>query len=100
MKIFNLLWNKLILDPNGFKKINGWATVLWVVMIPVSIVTGWVTKVEYVSALSLWALVAGHLSIYQSARVEERQEAQGRADLEKIERKIDDLHARVCEDED
>ena len=43
-------------------------------MIPVSIITGWVSSVVYVSALSLWALVSGHLSAWQAARVEVRQE--------------------------
>lgn len=42
-------------------------------MIPISVVTGWVSSVEYVSALSIYALVTGHLSTWQSARVEEKQ---------------------------
>lgn len=43
-------------------------------MIPVSVVAGWVSLVEYVSALSIYALVTGHLSTWQAARVEVRQE--------------------------
>lgn len=43
-------------------------------MIPVSIATGWVTSVTYVSALSLWALVSGHWSAWQAARVEVKQD--------------------------
>jgi hypothetical protein len=39
-------------------------------MIPVSIVTGWIHSVAYISALSLWALVSGHWSAWQAARVE------------------------------
>lgn len=42
-------------------------------MIPISIVTGWVSSVVYVSALSLWALVSGHWSAWQAARVEAKQ---------------------------
>ena len=42
-------------------------------MIPVSIATGWVSSVQYVSALSLWALVSGHWSAWQAARVEVEQ---------------------------
>jgi hypothetical protein len=39
-------------------------------MIPVSLVTGWVHSVVYVSALSVWALISGHWSAWQAARVE------------------------------
>lgn len=56
------------------RKLNGWLTIFWIIMIPISLVTGWVTSVTYVSALSLWALVSGHWSTYQAARVEVRQE--------------------------
>jgi hypothetical protein len=47
---------------------------------PVSIVTGWVSSVTYVAALSLWALVSGHWSAWQAARVEveQRKEAEER----------------------
>jgi hypothetical protein len=54
--------------------INGWATVFWIVMVPVSLFFGWLSSVEYVSALSLWALVSGHLSAWQAARVEVKQD--------------------------
>jgi hypothetical protein len=63
-----------IQDPTKFRKFNGWMTVFWIVMIPISIVTKWVETVEYVAALSIYALVTGHLSTWQAARVEERQE--------------------------
>ena len=43
-------------------------------MIPVALATGWVKSVVFDSALSLWALVAGHWSAWQAARVEVRQE--------------------------
>jgi hypothetical protein len=39
----------------------------------VSRITGWVSSVVYVSALSLWALVSGHWSAWQAARVEVNQ---------------------------
>jgi hypothetical protein len=41
-------------------------------MIRVSLATGWVKSVTYVSALSLWAL--GHWSAWQAARVEVYQQ--------------------------
>ncbi len=42
-------------------------------MIPVSLVTHWIGSVSYVAALSLWALVSGHWSAWQAARVEVEQ---------------------------
>ncbi|HEY3486392.1 MAG TPA: hypothetical protein VGK49_13465 [Ilumatobacteraceae bacterium] len=53
---------------------NGWLTVFWILMIPVSILTGWIQSVAYISALSLWALVSGHWSAWQAARVEVEQQ--------------------------
>ena len=46
------------------RRLNGWLTVFWVTMIPISIVTHWVNSVTYVSALWLWALVTGHWSTW------------------------------------
>jgi hypothetical protein len=55
------------------RRVNGWLTIFWIVMIPVSILTGWISSVTYVAALSLWALVSGHWSAWQAARVEVEQ---------------------------
>lgn len=64
------------------RRVNGWLTVFWIAMIPVSFVMHWLSSVVYVSALSLWALVAGHWSSWQAARVEVQQER----DAKKLER--------------
>jgi hypothetical protein len=61
-------------DATFMRRLNGWLTIFWIVMIPVSIVTGWIYSVAYVSALSLWALVSGHWSTWQAARVEVAQQ--------------------------
>jgi len=47
-------------------------------MIPISLATGWVNSVVYVSALSLWALVSGHWSAWQAARVEVSQQSEAK----------------------
>lgn len=60
-------------DPVFMRRVNGWLAIAWVVMIPISVLTGWVESVVYVSALSLWALVSGHWSAWQAARVEVNQ---------------------------
>lgn len=61
-------------DPVFLRKVNGWLTLFWIAMIPVSYFMGWLSSVVYVSALSLWALVASHWSGWQSARVEVAQQ--------------------------
>lgn len=70
------LWAMVQEDPVFMRRVNGWFTWFWVAMLPISMVFGWLDQVVYVSALSLWALVSGHWSAYQAARVEVRQEAQ------------------------
>jgi hypothetical protein len=65
-------------DPVFMRRVNGWLTIFWIVMIPVSLITHWVSSVVYVSALSLWALVSGHWSAWQAARVEVNQDKEER----------------------
>ncbi len=68
------LWTSIQGDPVFMRRVNGWLTIFWLTMIPVSLATGWVKSVIYVSALSLWALVSGHWSAWQAARVEVKQQ--------------------------
>lgn len=84
----------LILDPQKFMKLNAWLTLFWVLMIPVSILTGWVSTVEYVAALSIYALVAAHLSTYAAARTEVLQAEADQKLHEAVQRlkKIDPDH--------
>jgi hypothetical protein len=70
------LWALIQGDPVFMRRVNGWLTMFWLAMIPISYATGWLNSVVYVSALSLWALVSGHWSAWQAARVEVAQERQ------------------------
>ena len=67
------LWKSVQGDPVFMRRVNGWLTIFWLAMIPVSYEIGWLKSVVYVSALSLWALVSGHWSAWQAARVEVAQ---------------------------
>ena len=67
------LWASVQGDPVFMRRVNGWFTIFWIVMIPISFAMGWLSSVVYVSALSLWALVSGHWSAWQAARVEVTQ---------------------------
>ena len=89
MNVMRSLWASIQGDPVFMRRVNGWLTAFWVVMIPVSLVTGWISSVTYVAALSLWALVSGHWSSWQAARVEVRQDEEARrAQEEPVEQRI------------
>ena len=80
-------------DPVFMRRINGWFTIFWIAMIPVSYSLGWLQSVTYVSALSLWALVSGHWATWQAARVEvtQQREAEEREQNPVEERIIEKL---------
>jgi hypothetical protein len=82
MSALKSLWSSVQGDPLFMRRVNGRLTIFWIVMIPFSIATGWINSVTYVAALSLWALVSGHWSAWQAARVEVEQakEAERRND--------------------
>lgn len=89
MSVVKSLWASIQGEPKLMRAVNGWLTLFWIVMIPVSIATGWVSSVQYVSALSLWALVSGHWSAWQAARVEvEQQKEANEMQQHPIEEKV------------
>jgi hypothetical protein len=73
VSVVQSLWASVQGDPVFMRRVNGWFTIFWLAMIPVSIATHWITSITYVAALSLWALVSGHWSAWQAARVEVNQ---------------------------
>jgi hypothetical protein len=87
------LWASVQGDPVFMRRTNGWLTIAWIIMIPVSFATGWVKSVAYVSALSLWALVSGHWAAWQAARVEvaQKQDEERRAKQNVAKEIVDDL---------
>lgn len=91
MSSIKSLWSSVQGDPVFMRRVNGWLTIFWVAMIPVSLITGWISSVAYVAALSLWALVSGHWSAWQAARVEVTQQA------EAAEREANPVEHRVVD---
>jgi hypothetical protein len=73
VRVVKSVWTSIQGDPVFMRRVYGWLTIFWLVMIPVSIATHWIDSVSYVAALSLWALVSGHWSAWQAARVEVEQ---------------------------
>lgn len=89
MNAVKSLWAMVQGDPKFMRRINGWLTIFWIVMIPVALWLGWLQSVAFVSALSLWALVSGHWSAWQAARVEVKQDIEEKKDTEgKIVKRI------------
>jgi len=87
------IWASVQGDPVFMRKFNGWMTVFWIVMLPISVLTGLVNIVAYVSLLSIYALVTGHLSAWQAARVEVKQDEQDKEN--DLEEKVDEIHQEV-----
>ena len=89
------IWTSVQGDPVFMRRVNGWLTLFWIAMIPLSLAMGWLHSVAFVSALSLWALVSGHWSTWQAARVEvtQQKEAEEREQNPVEERVVDKLVA-------
>jgi hypothetical protein len=91
MSVVKSLWASIQGDPVFMRRVNGWLTLFWLSMIPISYTLGWLNSVVYVSALSLWALVSGHWAAWQAARVEVAQEKEiQRQQDEPLEEKVVD----------
>jgi hypothetical protein len=89
MNVAKSLWAAIQGDPVFMRRVNGWLAIFWIAMIPISFSLGWLKSVVYVSALSLWALVSGHWSAWQAARVEVAQaEEMERQQQEPVEQKV------------
>src|SRR3954454_9015806 len=89
------IWSSAQSNPAFMRRLNGWLTIFWIAMIPISLATGWVKSVVYVSALSLWALVSRHWSAWQAGRLVVRQAAD--ADVADVLMEIRELRADLAE---
>lgn len=69
MKVFSLFGR-----PRFLKAFHGWATLIWAVLVPISVLTDLKTSVPWVVAMSVWANFVGHFSSWQATRVEVKQD--------------------------
>jgi hypothetical protein len=77
-------WHKLFKGPSKllaatstalfWQRFNLFLTFFWILLIPVSIFTGWVQQSTFISILSLVALVLASQSSWQASRVERKQD--------------------------
>jgi hypothetical protein len=69
-------WDLVQHDATFMRRVNGWLTIFWALMIPVALLSGWMESVIFVSAVSIYANLVGHWSTWQAARVEVKQDIQ------------------------
>lgn len=63
-------------SPRFMRRFNFWAMIIFAALIyPAA--TAWKESLPFLVSISVWANLAGHLSAWQSSRVEERQEDEG-----------------------
>lgn len=62
------------MSPEFMRRFNFWAMVIFLIQVPVVIVTPLKYSIVYLVSLSLYAIIVGHLSAWQTSRVEEHQE--------------------------
>lgn len=67
------LWASVQGDPVFMRKVNGWLAVIWLIAaVPICIFLS--SSVPFLVFVSVYAVVTGHWSSWQAARVEVRQE--------------------------
>ena len=63
------LWASIQGDPVFMRRANGWLTIAWLVAaLPICILLS--SSVPFLVFISVYAVVTGHLSAWQAARVE------------------------------
>lgn len=81
-------------DPTLLRKFNGWSTIIWFLLaIPICIFLS--DSVPFIVFISVYAVVTGHLSSWQAARVEEKQKKQEDEEEKKNEERENRLVERI-----
>lgn len=60
----------LLHSPVVMSRFHALATVVWTLLLPVSVFTPLKDSVPWLVAISVWALIGAHLAAYQGARSE------------------------------
>jgi hypothetical protein len=62
--------------PEFLRSFHGWLTLLWGLLIPITVFTGLKGSIVWIALMSVWANFVGHFSSWQAARVEVKQDEQ------------------------
>lgn len=49
-----------------WRRANFWLSVVWAVMVPVTLVTGWVYSIAFIALASIYANFASHLAAWRA----------------------------------
>ena len=60
-------------DPAALRKFHGWATIVWICLVPVSLIF-LANSIPWLVFMSVWANVAGHWSAWQAGRAEVKEQ--------------------------
>ena len=60
--------------PAFLKGFHGWMTLMWGLLIPVTVLTDLKTSIFWIALMSVWANFVGHFSSWQAVRVEVAQD--------------------------
>lgn len=58
----------------GLRHIHAGLTILWLLMVPAALITGWVESLVFISACSIYANMVGHASAWQASRAETEED--------------------------
>ena len=84
------LWASVQGDPIFMRKFNGWATIIWfTAALPICLFLS--NSVPFLVFISVYAVVTGHLSSWQAARVEVNQQEEDVSEevVEALDKKTD-----------
>jgi hypothetical protein len=73
------LWARIV-HPRTMQFVHGSLTLIWIAMIPVAWVAGWLDEVAFVSLVTMLALISGHWSGWVAARAEAAAAADSNVD--------------------
>lgn len=49
-----------------WRQVNLWLSVVWALMVPVAIMTGWLYSIAFISACSIYANFASHVAAWRA----------------------------------
>jgi uncharacterized protein involved in cysteine biosynthesis len=77
MNVAKSLWASIQTDPTLMVRLHGWLTLMWLVATPF-IILFLSDSVQFIVLISVYAVITGHWSSWQAARVEVKQDEQTR----------------------
>lgn len=61
------------MSPRFWEWFHGVMVIVWAVMMPLAIFTGWIYAIGFVSVISIYANFVGHFGSWQASRAERRE---------------------------